>query len=128
MIFRYISKALTTNCHSICKKYQFSTAGVPWLGWGAVLYNKWLGLQFLVKVHNNLVVASVPDWGGNGRQLISVSLQLGTWLAILAHALTGKQIIDLWVCRTMPNPLSNTSQGCSGLFIVCFLMIFKNTL
>lgn len=71
IIFRYTLKTLTTYCHSICKKYQF---GVPWLGWSTALYNKWLEFQFLVRAHNNLVVGSVPDWGGYGRQLINVSV------------------------------------------------------
>ena len=37
--------------------------------------------------------------------------QLGTWSATQACALTGSWTGNLLVCRTMPNPLSHTSQG-----------------
>ena len=40
--------------------------------------------------------------------------QLGAWPTTQACALTRNRTSNLSVCRTMPNPLSHTSQG--GLF------------
>ena len=48
--------------------------------------------------------------------------QLGTWPAIQARALTGKQTCDLSVCRLMPSPLSHTSQGLISLIRLMLLL------
>ena len=57
-------------------------------------------------------------------------LQLGTWPATQAHALTGNRTGKLSVCGTMPIPLSHTNQGCLLvlalilLFMVCTCVLF----
>ena len=53
--------------------------------------------------------------------------QLGTWPTTQACTLTGNRTHDLLVYRTMPSPLSHTSQGCSTAFATtwaCVLMQF----